>query len=148
MVFGECGMCYNGHELRHSRIVRSGNRTRNGGDHGGGDGRGQCGGIPAGTVFLLPRADGEHRHGDGLCRGGAGGGIDCDRCGAAPHPCGRPGIRTDLRADRPACDREKRLPPRRNDAPAAKASARLFRCVRCMDYAVQHFCQAFLRLSS
>lgn len=28
-------MCYNGgHELRHSRIVRSGNRTRNGGDPG------------------------------------------------------------------------------------------------------------------
>ena len=27
-------MCYNGHELRHSRIVRSGKRTRNGGDPG------------------------------------------------------------------------------------------------------------------
>lgn len=34
---------------------------------------------------------------------------------------------------RPARDREKRFPPRRNDAPAAKASARLCRCVRCAD---------------
>ena len=50
-----------------SGIADSGHRTGFGRNHGSGNGGRQRARLPERTVLLLPRADGEYRHGDGLC---------------------------------------------------------------------------------